>query len=361
MVYKSLGLPLERLLPGLGQAEDQLARLDERVRLSPVGPGFAARADFLDTAASMWIAGELVHVEDLVLHDAHMDARTPTHELTLAHTILRARRRIMREAPDWALSPTGMAALISGAGDDGLQMTAPERRAEEEAILPDLVDPLAEALSEVEAVLARTQRLVAGQGAEPLSVGELVIRDADWNRSERLAEWQQMKAEADALPPTLGAALLWDGWETLAPLERQHWLGPLLISAYLRGRGKVTSHLLGLNMGLKPIPRDRRRSADRTMRLLAFLEALSGAAETGLEALARLNQAKAQMERRLTQRRRSSSLPQVIELLLARPIVSAGMVAAAVNITPRGALNLIGELGVREMTGRGRYRGWGVG
>jgi len=50
----------------------------------------------------------------------------------------------------------------------------------------------------------------------------------------------------------------------------------------------------------------------------------------------------------------------VVDLLFSRPIVSAGMIAEAVKVTPRGALSLIGELGVREMTGRGRYRAWGV-
>ncbi|RCS21313.1 hypothetical protein DUT91_25010 [Phyllobacterium salinisoli] len=52
-------------------------------------------------------------------------------------------------------------------------------------------------------------------------------------------------------------------------------------------------------------------------------------------------------------------LPAVIELVLSRPIVSAAMIAKA-KITPRGALNLVAELDVREMTGRGRYRAWGV-
>jgi hypothetical protein len=50
----------------------------------------------------------------------------------------------------------------------------------------------------------------------------------------------------------------------------------------------------------------------------------------------------------------------VIDLILSRPIVSATMIAKEVNVTPRGALNLIAELGVREMTGRGRYRAWGI-
>ena len=75
-------------------AEDQLARLDEIVRRSAVGEGFTERGHFFDAAASMWVAGELVHIEDLVLHDARMDIRAPTHELTIAHAILRSRRRI---------------------------------------------------------------------------------------------------------------------------------------------------------------------------------------------------------------------------------------------------------------------------
>jgi hypothetical protein len=36
------------------------------------------------------------------------------------------------------------------------------------------------------------------------------------------------------------------------------------------------------------------------------------------------------------------------------------MIARAAKITQRGALNLIGELGVRELTGRRRYRAWGI-
>ncbi|MCA8896655.1 MAG: hypothetical protein KDA48_15465, partial [Amphiplicatus sp.] len=70
--------------------------------------------------------------------------------------------------------------------------------------------------------------------------------------------------------------------------------------------------------------------------------------------------AKRQLERKAAGRRSTSSLPVAIELLLSRPIVSAHMVAKAARITPRGALNLMGELGVREITGRGRYRAWGI-
>ena len=46
--------------------------------------------------------------------------------------------------------------------------------------------------------------------------------------------------------------------------------------------------------------------------------------------------------------------------LLTRPIVSAGMIAEELEITPRAAQDLVGKLGLREATGRGRYRAWGV-
>lgn len=87
---------------------------------------------------------------------------------------------------------------------------------------------------------------------------------------------------------------------------------------------------------------------------------MSASAEIGMKEVARLGQAREQMERRLRGRRVSSSLPVAIDLVLARPIVSAAMVAKAATVTPRAALNLVAELGIREVTGRGRYRAWGI-
>lgn len=46
--------------------------------------------------------------------------------------------------------------------------------------------------------------------------------------------------------------------------------------------------------------------------------------------------------------------------VLTRPIVSAGMIAEQLRITPRAAQDLVAELGLREATGRGSYRAWGI-
>ncbi len=89
----------------------ELTRLDERITRSPVGQGWIERTHFADACASLWIDGELVHLEDLVLHDAFRDTRTPTHELTIARDVLRTRRRIAGQSPGWALSAEGIRTL----------------------------------------------------------------------------------------------------------------------------------------------------------------------------------------------------------------------------------------------------------
>ncbi len=109
-------LPWPRMAAPLATAEDALARLDERLRTSPIREGFIARTHFLDACASLWLVGELVHLEDLVLHDAEKDVRSPTYELTRAHAVLRARRRIASSESDWALSASGLGGLWGGQG-----------------------------------------------------------------------------------------------------------------------------------------------------------------------------------------------------------------------------------------------------
>ncbi len=66
------------------------------------------------------------------------------------------------------------------------------------------------------------------------------------------------------------------------------------------------------------------------------------------------------LARKLAGRRSTSRLPELLDYVLTRPIVSAGMIAEELGITPRAAQNLVAELGLREATGRGRYRAWGI-
>src|SRR3712207_6648399 len=113
-------LPWTALASPLAAAEDALARLDDRLGQSPIREGWISRTHFVDACASLWLQGELVHLEDLVLHDAGMDLRAPTYKLTRAHTVLRTRRRIVANDPGWATSLPGLVALSGGReeGDD---------------------------------------------------------------------------------------------------------------------------------------------------------------------------------------------------------------------------------------------------
>ncbi|MUZ74779.1 DUF1612 domain-containing protein [Agrobacterium vitis] len=373
MVYEIGALPLQDLLPAIGRAEDRLARLDEAVRRSPAGAGFIERGHFVDATANMWILGELVHIEDLVLHDAHMGIRAPTHELTIAHAILRSRRRIVDADPNWAISMSGIISLAGLMSDEnGGSLGQKTDRVGEGAWGVENVgtDSLAEDFAAIDALLDRSQRLLdqvtpkattaASSKRASLMVGDLVIRDADWDEQERLLRWRHVIKDVEYFPAALAAALLYDAWSAIDPMQRQVWLGGQLASAYLRSRGKVTSHLPAFNVGLKAISRDRRRAPARPTRLIAFLDAMSAAADAGMKEVARLSLAREQMERTLRDRRSTSNLPAVIELVLSHPMVSTPMIAKAAGVTNRSALNLIAELRVREMTGRGRYRAWGV-
>jgi hypothetical protein len=116
-----------RLARPLEEATDALARLDERLtRADPVlADGVRARGHFFDAQATVHLAGGLVALEDLVLHDAAMDVRRPTPELARAASVLATRRRIALSAPGWPFSPEGWRQLTGtpidavGAGEEG--------------------------------------------------------------------------------------------------------------------------------------------------------------------------------------------------------------------------------------------------
>jgi hypothetical protein len=90
------------------------------------------------------------------------------------------------------------------------------------------------------------------------------------------------------------------------------------------------------------------------------LEAMTAAAEVGLKDHDRWLNQRTLLARKLNGRRSTSRLPALLDYVLTRPIASAGMIAAELKITPRAAQDLVAELGLREATGRGRYRAWGI-
>jgi hypothetical protein len=355
----------------LAQAEDALARLDERLRSSPIRKGWIERSHFIDACASLWLEGDLAHLEDLVLHDGRMDIRAPTAELVRATRVLAARRRILAATPGWALSAEGLAALRGGAfspagegsadeltdGDDSEGQGAFDYDLDGDG---DSGDPLAAELAALDAALLRTERALERKPAVDREERDPLVYDLDWDEDRRLAQWREAVDYAAGLPPVLAAALTAAFWDDIEPLQHTPWLGRLFAAALLRERGKTRVHLLCVNSGARAVPRLRLKAVDPVSKILFWLAAIVSAAEQGLRDHDRWLLARASREAGLKGRRGNSHLPQALDLALARPIVTAELFAKELKVSARAGQNLIAELGLRELTGRRRYRAWGI-
>ena len=284
--------------------------------------------------------------------------------------MLRARRRIAAAEAGWALTPAGLAILRGRAGE-GDPDTEPAPRDEAPGLDGERAGDgifgngffaeagpdglLADAFAAVEAAVGRSAPRLAGAPLRQEARDPLVY-DVDWNEDERLADWRAVVGQTAVLPPVVAAALALDAWDQMAHPSSPCW--PLSSGAAPRAQAGPKPMRLRYAIGLRAVPRDQ-RGLRPTARLIAF-DALAAAAEAGLKEHDRWAAARAILARQLAGRRATSRLPALVDYVITRPIVSAGMIAEELRITSRAAQNLVADLGLREATGRGRYRAWGI-
>jgi hypothetical protein len=321
------------LTPLLARAEDALARLDERLATSPAASGFCARLDFEDSCAAAGLAGALVGREDLALHDDSRDVRPPSPDLAYARAVLTARRRL-------AVLPPG-----AWEREEGQPLNVPDG-----AGPTDEETALAEAMAALDRAEARTKTVLAGLALPPVDEPAQGNPRTDWR-----AGVANLLGEA----PCLAAALALEGARAIDPFEREPWRVLLAIADQLRAVRKTRHHLPGLAVGLRLIGPERREAADPATRVFAFLAGVEAGALWGFEFLRRLETARAVLLRQVEGRRGDPAA--LVAFVMARPVVSAAGLAQALGLTERAALNAIAALGLRETTGRRRYRAWGLG
>ena len=345
--------PIGMLIAALSAAEDSVSRLDELTRL-PLGRGLSARLEFQEACAWSVNRGELVHLEDLVLHDAGLDVRTPDQELTRTHSVLRLWRRTGRLKADELLSAKAVTRLINprSAGRSkalGDLMSAigadPSRDRGGPLASAGSAGVLVDVTSEIDDLIARA---------------EAVTTDDD---SEALAEWFGLEADVPAgWPSLLRGAVLLEAWATIDPLPRHSHMGAILVNALLKRAGRLRHHRILVETGRRRLGRDVRRPVGQSglRRTVWQLQGLAAAENLGHAEYDRLSLARQVVSQHLVGRRSSSHLGEVIELFSERPIVTAGMIAEHCKVSQQAARALVVQLGsgIAEVSGRVRFRAW---
>src|SRR3954451_16360133 len=249
-----------------------------------------------------------------------MDVRMAADGTNRAMTVLRARRLVARRRGAWALSAGGLDALRRRRTGSDHPVTSPRERSD-------------------------------------------LVYDRDWDEEERLAEWQDVVKETDMLPTLVAAAIAFDAWCRLAPLQHAGWIGSLLVSALLQTRGKTRHHVASLNVGMRAASYRRAHVQDLGTRCAGFLDGVAAAADRGHKDLDRLTLAREVLGVQRNGRRSTSRLPALVDLLLSKPLISVPLAAKELKVSPQAVEGMIGELGAtpREWTVSGLGHRLGLG
>ena len=120
--------------------------------------------------------------------------------------------------------------------------------------------------------------------------------------------------------------------------------------------------LVPIDTGRRHAPYRRHPAHSVPVRMAGFQSWVQTGAERGMNSLKTLTLANETMRVSMKAKRKSSRLPELADLLISRPLVSAPMAAKTLGITPQAVLRMIPQLGSvpREISGRTRYRVWSI-
>jgi hypothetical protein len=360
-------IPWEKIVGRLEKVALEIKSFDARLEASGLSTGWQSRCDMNEAVRALILDGHLIDIGDLVLHDAGMDVRSPTHEITRVASALRARRTAMARKAPWPISYDGLAALRGVGPAKAEEPKAKCKRKvdpDDDDAYPAFAndaDPWKAHFAEIDALLDRTDKVLAGEMPLPKSRSHLVY-DPDVDEAENEDAWLDLVKRVSDWPSVAAAAVAWDAWLDLNLYTRQPWLGLTMAASILRARG-VTNHLLPLAAGFKKSkfrPQGREGILEK---LQGFCQVLDESIEIANKDLERLILARELMNRVADKCRSNSKLPELVDLFLSRPLVTVPLGAKLLKVTPKAVDLMLVQLGgalPRELTGRRRYRAWGI-
>lgn len=319
-LYEIPSDPYEGILDQFLRVDEALSKLTERARVSGLQAPWAHRLLYRNACAAVQAQGCLVYLEDLVLLDGHAFAGVMSPELSCGLGILKFWQKALR-------------------GDPVSLLRAP---------MP----------GEMPRPLATEQ---TGDGRQALDRPDF-FWDPEWDQSGRLEHWRRVWQATDRLPPLLAAGIVWDAWHTLQPEQQGTWRSTLLAALVLRARAKTRALLLPVDTGQRLSGRSWNSRHTFSVRMAGFLGAIERAITSAGSELDTLTAARERMLLRVERERKNSRLRELVDLMMARPLVSIPLAVKELGLSKQALRGMIGRLGssAREISDRKRYRYWSV-
>lgn len=300
--------------PEFISALEAVCRLDEKAKRSPLFDAWRRRILYSEATANVLWDGDLINQKDLVMLDGGVYTGPAFIPLSFGLHVLQAWRR--------ALLSSGPQKLLE-AERPGLERGSPEPAA---------------------------------------TIASSSIDETELFNYPALEAWEAVLSQSRKHPPLLAAALIWDSWLTLNPERGGAWRATLLAGLVMRARGLTPDFMMPVDLGWRFSTYRRIGPSSPEVRMRGFLTWVHMAAQKASAELDRLEGFQRQLQGRILPQRRTSRLPQLIDVFMRYPVVNTPLIARQLGVSRQAATEMMERLAgsVQRLDEGRRYRSWGI-